>query len=284
MKIKQYIVTYKNAFQLNKCLGTIFNGLTQEELSKLELFVINNHSEFRIDESFKDKVTVLHNMTRPDFSTGHLSRDWNAAIINGFKDLNNPDCDIVITNQDDTEFKPNYINELIELHKTYDFIQLGVGDQVISYTPDAIKKIGLWDERCCNIGFQEMEYFIRVILYHPEKSTINDWRHNRIHNPFTGNENPIIYNTLPGGDRKEPYHMESLKYHNVAVSILSAKWKDHHTLIYGEHNKRKELIERLRESGPHIPSHIFYPYFEKSIPTETLAKQNYTGYRELINP
>lgn len=276
MKIKQYIVTYKNAYRLNKCLDSIFSGLSEEELQMLSVYVINNHSEFTLEPQFVHRVTVLHNSTRPDFSKGHLARDWNAALVNGFQDLSNPDCDIVITAQDDTEFKPNYINQLIELHKQYDLIQVGAGDQVISYTPKAVKRIGLWDERCCNIGFQEMDYFIRAVLYHEHKCSINDWTHSRINNPIFDSNNPIIENTEPGGDRKEPYHMESLPYHNVAVSVLSAKWEDPYGLMYEQWDKLQALRKRFREQGPLIYSHIFYPYFERHI--ETLREQNYLGY------
>jgi GT2 family glycosyltransferase len=159
MKVKQYIVTYNNQIQINNCLESIFSKLNNDELSILDIFIINNHSDLNIDVKYLDKITILNNELRPDFSTGHLSRNWNQAIINGFKDLKTPDCDILITNQDDTLFKENYINKLIELHKNFDLIQFGWGDNFISYTPNAIKQIGLWDERFCYIGYQEADYF-----------------------------------------------------------------------------------------------------------------------------
>ena len=162
MKIKQYIVTYNNSLQINNCLDSIFSKLSKEELSILEIYIINNHSNLEINKEYLDNITILNNNLRPDFSTGHLARNWNQAIINGFQNLNNPDCDIVITNQDDTIFKENYINQIIELHKNFDLIQFGWGDNFISYTPNAIKRIGLWDERFCNIGYQEADYLLRA--------------------------------------------------------------------------------------------------------------------------
>ena len=115
MKIKQYIVTYNNPLQINSCLYSIFNNLSTVELDYLDLYVINNHSNLQIQSEYLDKITILNNDLRPDFSTGHLSRNWNQAIINGFQNLNEPDCDIVITNQDDTRFKSILLSPSIQL-------------------------------------------------------------------------------------------------------------------------------------------------------------------------
>jgi uncharacterized protein YkvS len=81
MKIKQYIVTYNNKIQINNCLESIFSKLSNEELSILDVYIINNHSNLDIDEKYLNRVTILNNDLRPDFSTGHLSRNWNQAII-----------------------------------------------------------------------------------------------------------------------------------------------------------------------------------------------------------
>ena len=141
MKIKQYIVTYNNEKQINNCLNSIFTQLSDEELNILEVNVINNHSDLSINKEFLTKIKILNNDLRPDFSTGHLSRSWNQAIINGFRDLKKPDCDILITNQDDTKFTKNYINKTLELHQTFDLLQFGWGDNFVSYNINAIKKL-----------------------------------------------------------------------------------------------------------------------------------------------
>ena len=119
---------------------------------------------------------------RPDFSTGHLSRNWNQAIIHGFKNLQNPDCDILIHSQNDVKFYKGWLEKIIKLHKTFDFFATGAGDCFCSYTPDAIRKVGIWDERYCGIGFQEADYFVRSVFHNPNKTCINDYGHNRMHN------------------------------------------------------------------------------------------------------
>lgn len=262
MKIRQYIVTYRNETILNACLDSIFNNLDDEQLAKLELFIINNHSEFAINPLYANRVTVLHNMVRPDFSAGHLSRNWNQALVNGFQSLAKPACDIVILNQNDVVFKKDYINTLIRLHERYNFIQFGIGDSCMSYTPTAVKRIGLWDERFCNIGYQEFDYFVRAQKYHGEKSSIAKLSGvGIIHNPL--NAEDVIVEIVPSGyTRKDLYHMESLQYHKIGEHLLQLKWNHHYAIAEG---KIKDI--------PGIESYITYPYFEQDI--ETLKEQRY---------
>jgi hypothetical protein len=265
MKVKQYIVTYNNSLQINNCLESIFSALSIEELDMLDLYIINNHTNFIINKKFEGKVKILHNSLRPNFSTGHLSRNWNQAIINGFQNLNNPDCDFVIANQDDVLFKSNYVSKLIEHHKRFNFIQLGDGDSFMSFTPNAIKRIGLFDERFCNIGYQEADYFLRALIYHPNWISINDEQHLRKHNPIE--ENNIIYSLESGYHRREPSHMESMKFHNITYKLFKAKW-----------GVEPEVwdVPSLLTLKPQISSYLYYPYFEKNI--ETLEQQNYQIY------
>lgn len=262
MRIKQFIVTYNNKVQINNCLESIFSNLSTDELSILQIYVINNHSNLQIDTRFIDKITVLNNELRPDFSTGHLSRNWNQAIINGFKDLNSPDCDIVICNQDDTMFVENYVNKTIKLHEKFDLVQFGWGDNFISYTPTAIKRIGLWDERFCNIGYQEADYLLRALLFLRERSCINDFSHNRMHNSIDPSE--YVIKVIPSGNaREEVYHHLSSRFHNHSRHIFELKWG-----IPADSG-----FSRVNQLSSKLNSYIYYPYFEKDV--ETLKEQNY---------
>jgi hypothetical protein len=111
MKIKQYIVTYNNSLQINNCLDSIFSKLSEEELSVLEIYIINNHSNLEINKEYLNNITILNNDLRPDFSTGHLSRNWNQAIINGFKSLKNPFCIECVS-----FFAKLYLTSIYEIH------------------------------------------------------------------------------------------------------------------------------------------------------------------------
>jgi hypothetical protein len=226
----------------------------------LEVFIINNHSNFSIREEFQNKVTVLHNTLRPDFSTGHLARSWNQALLNGFQNLNNPFCDIVITSQDDTRFARDYIPMVISLHEKFDLLQFGWGDNFVSYTANAVKHIGLWDERFCSIGYQEADYFLRALLYHGLKSSIQDNSHGRVLNPVK--ECPI--NIIPSGNsRRESYHRA--EHHPYNKSLFIKKWGINPDIHWTEST---ETI-----TSPNIDSYIMYPYFEKDI--ITLERQRF---------
>lgn len=260
MKIRQYIVTYNNEMQINKCLHSLFDSISAEESNMLEVFVINNHTNFSLHDDFKNRVTVLHNNLRSDFSTGHLSRNWNQALINGFESLRHPVCDIVVTNQDDTKFAPNYIHTLLELHSKYALVQFGWGDNFISYTPRAVKRIGLWDERFCSIAYQEADYLLRSALFLRDEVSINDPSHNRVLNK--ARISPIT--VVPSGNmRGELYHRAATVHHSYNEKLFNLKWG--YSPITG--------FPTEFNVSPQIQSFILYPYFENDI--ETLSEQNY---------
>ena len=83
--MKIFIVTYRRPAILNKTLDILFNKTDFSSIPNTEVNIINNHSEFVLNEEFKDKVHVFHNNTRPDWDTGNLARNWNEALLHGFK-------------------------------------------------------------------------------------------------------------------------------------------------------------------------------------------------------
>jgi len=273
--ISLYIVTYRSPGDLNRTIASILASGADVRIS-----VINNHSEFFLEPKHEKAVTVLHNNLRPDFSTGHLARNWNQALLHGFRDLNNPASDIVITVQDDVIFKADWLCRLIDLHSRYSFITMGAGDAFCSYLPEAVRRIGIWDERFCNIGSQEADYFLRALIYNREGSSINDLIHGRLHNSVEGNTFAPYGDFKKGLEREETdgdpaeradsilvtvprmnihrkrAHLSSMKYHGLSELVFYHKWglrgyqwtADHHAV-------RSSLV----------PNYITYPYFEKDI-------------------
>lgn len=190
--VNLYIVTFRNHMGLNECLESLSKTHIPSTLT-LNINVINNHSDFSIDPKFN--VNVMHNTLRPDFSTGHLSRSWNQAIIHGFKNLINPIAQIVVACQVDTVFNPDWLVKLVDQHQKYNFISAGWGDAFLSFTVDSVKNIGLFDERFCNIVHQEGDYFNRALIFNKDKSSINDFHHGRTLNTFltSANDNSFIF-------------------------------------------------------------------------------------------
>jgi len=166
MKIKIFIVTYQGENHLRDNLRSLFSG-HNDEFNEIEVNIINNHSEFKIDKEFQGLVNVYHNTLRPDFSTGHLARNWNQAIINGFKSLVNPDCELLITSQDDVIWKSDWYSTLTEIMQKYTFYTSGNGDAFCCYRAEAIRNIGLWDERFCTLH-------IMNTIISPERSSITE--------------------------------------------------------------------------------------------------------------
>ena len=258
--IKIYVVTYKNEHLLDKCLDSLFESDLMEY--KHEINVINN---FGIIESKNNKYKVLNNVCRPDHSTGHLSRNWNQGIINGFGNLNAPCSTIVVCCQNDTEFQQNWCTQLLILHFIYDFITMGAGDEFHSYTPNAIKKIGIWDERFCSIEYQEGDFFLRAKIYDPLKSSINDPYHDRVHNAIP---NFILKKTLCGYERKDDEHMKAMSHRAVSRKIFMTKWG----LEMLTYICNWSIMPKIPD-GPLIPTYMYYPYFEFAI--DNLHKLGY---------
>lgn len=281
--ISVYIVTYRSPADLNNNIASLLASGADVRIN-----VINNHSEFFLEPKHEKTVTVLHNRLRPDFSTGHLARNWNQALLHGFRDLKNPASEMVITVQDDVLFKADWLARLRDLHRRYSFVTMGAGDSFCSYLPEAVRKIGLWDERFCNIGFQEADYFLRALIYNRERSSINDRIHGRLHNAAEGNTfAPFLPDYRRELEREETEsdpdradsllitvprmnlgrkqaHLSSMKFHRLVQAVFESKWGLSDTQWTPEHYA-------VRKS--HIPNYMTYPYFEQDI--EGLREKNY---------
>jgi len=258
MIVKFYIITYNNNSILN---DWILKSLYESDYDKknVQIFVINNHSNIHINDEYKSFVTVMNNNVRPDFSTGHLSRSHNQAIINGFKNLKNPDCDVVVSCQNDTIMEKNWYQTLKNVMEKYTYICVGAGDQFQAFKSHAVRNIGLYDERFCNIGHQEADYFLRAYLYNKDYSSINDSCHCRVHNPLDESDKLIKW-SMSGCGREEESHLNSAKYHSISQNIFRAKWGDDVFERDWHMNKTFNIV-----NGCKIKNYIYYPYFELDV-------------------
>jgi GT2 family glycosyltransferase len=140
LKISLWIVTYRNPVDLHNNLTSLFQNVGSHNLS---VNVINNHSSFELAFEWLGKVKIWHNVLRSDQSLGHLARNWNQAIIQGFGSLNDPKNQMVVLCQDDVIWQPDWLEQLLYLSQYYNLISQGVGDAVVAIQPSAVKKIGL---------------------------------------------------------------------------------------------------------------------------------------------
>lgn len=255
IRIKVYIVTYNNDIVLKNNLDKLY--LSDLLNYNYSVYIINNYSRLKGFNNYPN-LEILDNVLRPDFSNGHLSRNWNQGLINGFRNLKNPDADIVVLMQNDTFVKEKCFENIIEHHKKYDFIQVGTGDQFMSFNKDSILKLGIFDERFCSIAYQEADYFLSCYCLNKEKITINDFPHKRTWNQIENVFDIFIENKW---GMNQYYH--SRNWHEYNKKLFNEKWK-----ILPEY--WNSLPINLK---PLIKRYMYYPYFEKDI--QTLEEQNY---------
>ena len=263
MKINIYILNYKNDYALNfMILESLFES--DVVLEDVGIYIINNHPEINIQDDYLSKVKVITNYLRPTESIAFIARDWNSAIIHGFVNLNNPQCDAVITIQNDTILKKNWYSLLTEYSKKYNFMSFGEGDAFIYHTPESVKKIGMFDERFSGIGFYEGDYFTRAFLYNFSQSSVNDFCHTR---DFNSVEIQLLEDTSQVITGNESFLRGDIneKYSSLNRSLWTNKWM---FIAFGDEYK----IGR-EKCSPLINSLMFYPWFEKDV--NTLNEQGY---------
>lgn len=276
--IRVFMVTYNSPQSVEKNLRSLFSSQQPYENVKIQVYIINNHSNFKIPPEFADRVTVLDNWhVRSELSCGHLSRDWNTALIKGFGNLLDPECDQVIGVHDDVIWHSDWLAKLINIHhkQGYTFYMGDFGCSFTSYLPEAVRKIGLWDERFCNIGYHEADYMLRARIYNPDKSTINDIIQGRVwnatevlfdHPAYTPATATAVHTYIPITD-KDNARNASARYHSFSRKIFAEKWN-----VYVERWDINGIWENP-PTKPLIPSFIYYPYFEKDV--EGLEEKGY---------
>ena len=263
MKVKLFVVTYNNDKILNEWF---LRSLRQSEYPKerVSVNILNNYSDkINIDAQNLNCVErVFHNTIRLDISTGHLSRDWNHGIMNAFKNLKNPEFDIAIMAQNDTVLRRDWYERSIIASKKYAFVTYGAGDQFQIINPDCVMSVGMYDERFCNIACQAADYFARCLLIMPDKISINDSYHGRVHNP----EPSLmpIEATKTGAQRQDPMNLQANTSTQVSIDFWNEKWSGVEPCWWtdGSVRQMKKIIEKKL---PRLKMQMLYPYFEMDI-------------------
>jgi hypothetical protein len=252
--IKIFIVTYNRPHYLNENLESLFSSDADPDSYTVE--IINNMDLiWKLDDKFKNRVKKVHHQTlRPDWSCGHLARDWNAALVKGFGDLDNPFAKQVILCQDDVLWDRDWKERLDKIHETYTFYAADWGDALLSFLPDAVKKIGLFDERFATVGSHEGDYFLRAWLHNFEKSSVNDHLHRR---PFNTTDIIVQRNREKGDEKPVDLYVQ-----DHTIPFWKTKWGDISSTTWAKNDMDRSKIKQL------IPYYTFYPYFEKWVPGE----------------
>lgn len=261
MKIQLWIVTYNNSQDLYNNLRSLYDNSGTVGMD-LSVIVINNHTNYNLAPEFQSRVRTLHNNLRSDNSLGHLARNWNQALVNGFGNLDSPQCDILITSQDDVIWQPNWYKKVLEYTKTYSFITQGHGDAVCIYKPEAVRRIGLWDERYTPSFYHDGDYLLRAVMHNRDHSSINDPGHGRIFQPLSES---LIFVPTANSDREHFKHL-SLGRARIPHLVWMHKW-DVNPIHWTD-----DLLENPPKTTKCL-NYVTYPHFEMSV--ENLAEKNY---------
>ena len=278
-QIRVFIVIYKDLKNLQRLLLSIAHSDLLKHTH--EVVVINNYGclkdliERIRAENSRLNLRIIDNSVRPDFATGHLARDWNTALIQGFKDLDDPISDVVVLMQGDTNVKASWASTLWDHHinQNFSFLQAGAGDEIHSYTAEAVRDIGIWDERFCGIGFQEADYFFRAKCSNVN-IMLNDYHHGRwVHAKDTLSDQVLgPGRSLGVNSSPEEHHRANAGggFH-IGRHFLHVKFDTHGHYHAFEGCPIAQRYEHC--SDPLVPTFMFYPYFEKKI--RDLEKKKY---------
>lgn len=273
--VRVFLVTYQNPVSVLKVLTTLDKSDLREYSH--EVIVKDNHclhgQAATIDDlnsqlpSLSINVRVCCDFFRPARATGHLSRDWNYGLIAGFNDVDRPRSGLVVLAQSDTFFAPTWATTL---HTAMDersllYATFGIGDQVQAFRPEAVKLVGLFDERFCNIGYQEADYMVRAVQALATRASINDVHHGRIFNGLPASTQDAVA-TSPLHIRNMDAHYKSIVYHNVSMSVFETKWKRMtaaywNTTLGGDADVTRTLS--VFPVGGMSLAPTMYPYFER---------------------
>ena len=278
-KLSLFIITYNNDEALNKSLDSLFSSDANSAVD-LSVNIINNYSSINVDKSFQKQVRIINNECRADFFNPNLSQNHNQAIIHGFESLVSPKSDIVVHTHNDICFNKNWTSNLLNCLCDFNFVAGSIGDQFMAYTPEAIKKIGLWDENFPGLVHKECDYFLRAFLFNKEFSYINDSSHGRLLNSsvkfvfddvvrYPKNQalkSAISHRKITGKTNWElSYEYFKLKWKGTSNLPCDRSWLTHWDEI--------NLLENIIHPPLDVMQFMKYPFFESDV--ETLKEQNF---------
>jgi hypothetical protein len=190
-RVGVYVVSFSEDVLLSALVASLVNSTDAQGVT---LTIINTNRQplsDRLSKPLPPQVHV-HNALSSRLSVGHSTRHYNEALTHGFDNLGAPELDLVVTVQADTRLCPDWLLHLRRAHAEHGcaLVQVGQGDQLLSYSVDAVRSLGLWDERLIGIAVHEGDFFIRSLLGMPNATCLHDRDHLRIWRPVKPRDGP----------------------------------------------------------------------------------------------
>lgn len=217
-----YIVTYRRDDVLNQNLSSLWAGCVDP--SNIQVTVISNHPVVRIDaENERPNLRVIINATRHANSWGFLARDWNFAIIDAFGKWDNPKgVDWCVLAQNDVEWLQGW-DQWLASQKDYDLVSQPVGDAVVALNIEAVRRVGLFDERFCTLHFHDIDYLNRATIHLGPRASINDTHFESSAAAFNPVGNVLIATSATGFVDDDPT-LHTRKSWQEMRNLLFWKW------------------------------------------------------------
>ena len=293
-KMRLFIITHNRPVLLNQVLHHLSENTDFSRLKDTRVYILNDAVSFKLDDCFKDRVICLHSL-RPPWMISNLAETHNRALVMGFGSLVDPQTEIVTHIHDDTFLHPNWVERLLALHEKYSFVVGNLGDGVISYKAEAVRRIGMWDENFVGIQHKEADYYIRALQWNKEHSSINDRLHDRILNSedVVLEQGNSVFSVNDNGDRSGR-NIEDKEYSKDAacsvdkylLDYFASKWDgtgdtdpEYNGWVL---NWSKEFVDNPPRNQDNVTIFARYPHFEKDIyDLETKNYFNPDGLRRL---
>lgn len=223
-----FVARFRETARLHTLLTTIVQTLSGS-CTNASIHVINNNpADLLVNrrDLVPDGVSVHDNSLRLTRSHGQLARTWNEAIINAFGNLAAPNVDVLVTMQADAVLKATWWTVVHSALKSCALLSFGRGDEMVVYTPEAVRRVGLWDERFTSLTHQEYDYFFRAALALSPRACMTDHLHSRL--LHRRNASGVL-------DLKSPYGFKRMVTHelgpqdellrNAAQQAFSDTWE-----------------------------------------------------------
>ena len=192
-QMRVFVATYKKQSLAKQLVAQLLSS--DLVFLTFEITVISNWGHFTFPDAppfstWADSLSVIHNTIRSPRSWGHLAREWNAALMHGFGNLDKPQSDGVVLIHGDASLATNaWALDLYAEHGGAAgggtlFLQTGRGDIFTSITAEGVRTIGLWDEHFVDVGGQESDYLLRAVHSAFDRVRIDDFGHDRYHRPW----------------------------------------------------------------------------------------------------
>lgn len=147
----------------------------------------------------------------------------------------------------DCLLRPSFFVRALEQHGTRDFVTYGRGDELHSYSPAALKRVGLWDERYVGTGWSDGDYFMRSVVHLGTRASISDYMHRRLYQPLSEAALNADYLDLGATIGSMRQHRGAPGY-SAAEAALYGKSTGGSSRYYGAAARNTQCATRLQHS------------------------------------